>query len=211
MKRVKVKICGITSREQALAIAALDVDALGFVLYQKSPRYIAPEKIQSIVQGLPPFTKSVGVFVNEPLENLIAVMQKSGLDVAQLSGDESVDYCQRLTQNNVSWLRSFRIREPSDIDPIGLFPARYILLDAWSDNAYGGTGKTFDWNLVHRLSGQFEIILAGGINAENAEMAIRKVQPYGLDISSGVEDAPGIKSLDRVKILLDRIRSPRHV
>ncbi|NQU63694.1 MAG: phosphoribosylanthranilate isomerase [SAR324 cluster bacterium] len=206
MKRVRVKICGITLKSEALAIAALNVDALGFILYPKSPRYIAPDKIRSIVNVLPPFTKTVGVFVNEPIEKLSDIMLRSRLDLAQLSGDESPEYCQQLNNNGVNWIRSFRIRAPADLDQIHLFSTGYILLDAWSDMAYGGTGRTFDWNIIQQLPSRFETILAGGINIDNVEKAIKDVQPYGLDISSGVEEAPGIKSLEMLMALLNRIQ-----
>ncbi|MBT3225938.1 MAG: phosphoribosylanthranilate isomerase [Deltaproteobacteria bacterium] len=206
MKRVRVKICGITIKEQALAIAALNVDALGFILYQKSPRYIKPNKIRSIINVLPPFVKTVGVFVNESIADLTEIMLQSGLDLAQLSGDESPDYCRQLTENGISWIRSFRIRDPADLDQTALFPANYILLDAWSDKDFGGTGKTFDWHIIDQLPDRYEIILAGGINLENVEKAIKSVQPYGIDVSSGVEESPGVKSIEKVKALLKRIR-----
>ena len=206
MKRVRVKICGITIKEQALAIAALNVDALGFILYQKSPRYIKPNKIRSIINVLPPFVKTVGVFVNESIADLTEIMLQSGLDLAQLSGDESPDYCRQLTENGISWIRSFRIRDPADLDQTALFPANYILLDAWSDKDFGGTGKTFDWHIIDQLPDRYEIILAGGINIENVEKAIKSVQPYGIDVSSGVEESPGVKSIEKVKALLKRIR-----
>ena len=206
MKRVRVKICGITIKEQALAIAALNVDALGFILYQKSPRYIKPNKIRSIINVLPPFVKTVGVFVNESIADLTEIMLQSGLDLAQLSGDESPDYCRQLPENGISWIRSFRIRDPADLDQTALFPANYILLDAWSDKDFGGTGKTFDWHIIDQLPDRYEIILAGGINLENVEKAIKSVQPYGIDVSSGVEESPGVKSIEKVKALLKRIR-----
>lgn len=206
MNRIRVKICGITNKKQALAISALNVDALGFILYPLSPRYISPENVRSIVHVLPPFTKTVGVFVNEPAANLKAVMLQSGLDLAQLSGDESPDYCRQLTNNGVAWIRSFRIRSPADLEQISLFSNDYILLDTWSDKVFGGTGKAFDWNFIQQLPDRFKIILAGGINIDNAEKAIKDIQPYGLDISSGVEEAPGIKSVEMVKTLLSRIR-----
>jgi phosphoribosylanthranilate isomerase len=206
MKRVQVKICGITIMEQATAIAAQNVDALGFILYKKSPRYIKPDKIRSIISVLPPFVKTVGVFVNESLENLIEIMLQSGLDLAQLSGDESPEYCRQLTEKRINWIRSFRIRDSADLEQTTLFQNNFILLDAWSDEAFGGTGKTFDWDMIDKLPNRFEIILAGGINIENVANAIETIQPYGIDISSGVEEAPGIKSIEMVKALMKRIQ-----
>jgi len=205
MKRVRVKICGITHIEQAKTIAALNVDALGFILYKKSPRSVTEEKIRSIISALPPFVKTVGVFVNEPLENLHDIMLRTGLDLAQLSGDESPAYCQQLTEKRINWIRSFRIKDLADLEETALFQANFILLDAWSDSAFGGTGKTFDWAIIDKLPQRFEIILAGGININNVEKAIKTVRPYGIDISSSVEEAPGIKSIEMVKALLKRI------
>jgi len=150
--------------------------------------------------------KTVGVFVNESIADLTEIMLQSGLDLAQLSGDESPDYCRQLTENGISWIRSFRIRDPADLDQTALFPANYILLDAWSDKDFGGTGKTFDWHIIDQLPDRYEIILAGGINLENVEKAIKSVQPYGIDVSSGVEESPGVKSIEKVKALLKRIR-----
>ncbi len=206
MKRVRVKICGITLIEQATAIAALNVDALGFILYKNSPRYIKPAKIRPIISALPPFVKTVGVFVNESIDNLIKIMLLSGLDLAQLSGDESPDYCRQLTEKSINWIRSFRIRDSADLEQTALFQTNFILLDAWSDDAFGGTGKTFDWEMIDKLPNRFEIILAGGINIDNVTNAIKTVQPYGIDISSGVEEAPGIKSIEMVKALLEQIQ-----
>jgi phosphoribosylanthranilate isomerase len=205
MKRVRVKICGITDIEQAKTIAALNVDALGFILYKKSPRYVTAEKTRSIIHALPPFVKTVGVFVNEPLENLNEIMVQTGLDLAQLSGDESPAYCQQLNEKRINWIRSFRIKDSADLEETALFQANFILLDAWSDSAFGGTGKTFEWAILDTLPPHFQVILAGGININNVEKAIKTVRPYGIDISSSVEEAPGIKSIKKVKALLKRI------
>ncbi len=207
MKQVRIKICGITQIEQAIAISQLRVDALGFILYPGSPRYISPEKIRKIVEALPPFIKTVGVFVNEPVDSLVAIMQSSGLDLAQLSGNESVTYCHQLTDKGINWIQSFRIRGIEDLDEISMYPGRYILLDAWSKGAYGGTGKTFDWNMLDQIQDRSRIVLAGGLNADNVETAIREVKPCSLDISSGVEESPGVKSMEKIITLLDRMAS----
>ena len=206
MKRVRVKICGITIPEQATAIAALNIDALGFILYKESPRYIKPDKIRSIINILPPFVKTVGVFVNESLENLRKIMLETGLDLAQLSGDESSNYCRQLSELGINWIRAFRIRNSADLEQTSHFQTNFVLLDAWSDDAFGGTGKTFSWDLIDKLPNRFEIILAGGITIDNVANAIKTVQPYGIDISSGVEESPGIKSIEMVKTLLKQIK-----
>lgn len=205
MKRIHIKICGITQIKQATAISQLGVDALGFILYPGSPRYIPPLQIRGIINTLPPFLKTVGVFVNEPVDSMVDIMQQSGLDLAQLSGDESVTTCQQLTEKGINWIPTIRIRGAKDLDAVDFYPGRHILLDAWSKDAYGGTGKAFDWQTLDRVQDRSKIILAGGINAENVQNAIKTVRPYGLDVSSGVEESPGVKSLDKIKALLENI------
>jgi phosphoribosylanthranilate isomerase len=207
MSRIHVKICGITLPEQAVAISDLDVDALGFILYPKSPRFIDPGRIASIVETLPPFIKTVGVFVDKPVASLVDNMARSRLDIAQLSGSESEAYGRELTEAGINWIRALRIRSSSDLEQISLYQNRYFLLDAWSKDAYGGTGQTFDWKILEQIHDTKKIILAGGINAENVEQAIKDVNPYGLDISSGVEKSAGVKSIELVRSLLGRIRN----
>ncbi len=205
MHRTRVKICGITSPAQAREIAALNVDALGFILYPPSPRYIEPEQIKIILADLPPFLTKVGVFVNEPLDKLIETIRAAGLDLAQLSGDESPGYCSALSKNGISWIKAFRVGEKFDEAEFDRYPQNFFLLDAWSKDEYGGTGKTCDWKLAHRASQKFQVILAGGLEVDNIQQAIEQVQPYGIDVSSGVETAPGIKSIEKIREMLARI------
>lgn len=205
MKQVQVKICGITLQEQAIAISHLGVDALGFILYPKSPRYLAPEKIREIVKSLPPFIKTVGVFVNETAADMSDLVRASGVDLAQLSGDEPPETCRQLTELGINWIKALRVKEAADIKRVKEYPGSHFLLDAWSDDEYGGTGKTFDWGILEEMPERSGIVLAGGLNADNVQQAIRDVQPYGLDISSGVEESPGIKAIDKVQLLMKRI------
>lgn len=208
MRRVKVKICGITLKEQALEIASLAVDAMGFVLYPASPRYVNPETVGDILKELPPFLKTVGVFVDEVLEKLVEITRKTGLDLVQLNGNESPKYCNLLTLQGISWIKVFRIKDSLDEHAWSIYPSRYFLLDAWSVKDYGGTGKTFSWDLAAEASKNYQIILAGGINSDNIENAISQVKPYGIDVSSGVETAPGIKSIKKINQLLANIKAP---
>lgn len=202
----KVKICGITTKEQGIKIAEFGADALGFILYPKSPRYITPKEVFDIVQYLPPFTKTVGVFVNESIDDLTSIMKESRLDVAQLSGDESSEYCFELTKKGVNWLKCIRVKDKADLQAINAYHSNYILLDAWSKEEYGGTGKSFDWSLIQPERNEFKTILAGGISVDNVQEAIKAVRPYGIDVSSGVEERPGVKSLEKVKALLAKLR-----
>jgi phosphoribosylanthranilate isomerase len=205
MTRPKIKICGITTVNQAKQIAAMEVNALGFILYKKSPRYIAPTKVKEILQRLSPLIKSVGVFVDEPIEKISNIYQTSGLDTVQLSGGETPEYCQELSQRGVSWIKSFRIKNDVDEEELERYGREYILLDAWSADEFGGTGKTFDWKLIENLQQKFKIILAGGINPNNVAKAVRLLEPYAIDVSSGVETSPGVKSLDKIEQLITRV------
>ena len=205
MTRPKLKICGITSTSQAVEIASMEVNALGFILYPKSPRYITPAKVKEILQNLPPYTKTVGVFVDESHEKISDIYRMTGLDLVQLSGDESPEYCRRVGEMGISWVKSFRIKDTMDEDELVRYASDCVQLDAWSADEYGGTGKSFDWDLIQNLKKQYKIILAGGINPDNVQNAIQTLQPYAIDVSSGVEYAPGNKSLDKIELLITRM------
>lgn len=202
MRPVKVKICGLTIKEQALEIADLGVDALGFILYPQSKRYIAPQAVKEIIRELPPFVKTVGVFVNEEQKKLREIFFETGLDLVQLHGEESPEDCFTLQEEGIPVIKAFRVKEKLDGALFAQYPLRNILLDAWSEKEYGGTGKQLDWDRVGRDHHSFRLILAGGLTPENIVSAIKKVRPYAIDVSSGVEESPGIKSIPKVKALL---------
>ncbi len=202
MRKTRIKICGITQKEQAEEIAELPVDAMGFILYQKSSRYVSPDKIRDMLVDLPPFLKTVGVFVNESISEISSIINSTGLSLAQLSGDESPEYCRSLTESNIPWMKAIRIRNQNSLDIVPSFGASYVLLDAWSEDEYGGTGKSFDWKLLQKLDDLSGIILAGGITPDNAGAAVSLVRPYAVDVSSGVEVRPGVKNIDKVKQLI---------
>jgi len=205
MKRTQVKICGITTVEQAVSIAELGVDALGFILYPASPRFVDVTDVSRIVSRLPPFTKTVGVFVNESIDTLSSIMRTSGLDIAQLSGNESEEYTKQLTAIKINWIQSFRVRNAADLKRAEAYSRRYLLLDSWSKGEFGGTGKKFEWTLLGGIKARSRIILAGGITPDNVEEAIHQVRPFAIDVSSGVEVSPGIKDIRRIEILLNRV------
>ncbi len=206
MSRTRIKICGITSLQQAVEISKLEIDAIGFILYPPSPRYIEPEKVKRIISSIPPFIKTVGVFVNEAPDKLVSIKSITGLDLVQLSGNETPDYTSSLRDSGIPVIKAFRIKDSSDLKDLETFPAKTILLDAWSDKEYGGTGNTFDWNLVSEIKSKYDIVLAGGLNPDNIKQAICMVKPYAVDVSSGVENKPGIKSMDKIKLLLTEIK-----
>jgi phosphoribosylanthranilate isomerase len=207
MKNTRIKICGITLKDQAEEISSLNVDALGFILYPKSPRYVSPDKVKSLLSDLPPFLKTIGVFVNDPLDKIIEIIRMTGLDMAQLSGDETPDFCSGLSEYGISWMKAVRVKNQESLNCLRSYMGGPILLDAWSDNAFGGTGKSFDWNALAGDLDMSRMVLAGGITPENAGEAIRIADPYAIDVSSGVEIEPGIKSMDRVRQLIKTVES----
>jgi phosphoribosylanthranilate isomerase len=195
--KVRVKVCGITNYEDAALALDLGADALGFNFYPPSPRFIALDAARDIVRRLPPLTTTVGVFVNvaDPAE-VDRSARAAGVQVLQLHGDESSSYCRRLSD----WplIKAVRVGKSIILENLHCFPAQAFLLDSKDDGLFGGTGKTFDWTLARRAAERLRIILAGGLSADNVAEAIRGVQPYAVDVCSGVESRPGKK--DKVKL-----------
>lgn len=204
---VRVKICGITNAEDARIAVESEADALGFVLYRKSPRFVEPAVVKSIVAGLPPFVLPIGVFVNEEPERVRALLDDCGLALAQLHGDESALYCQQLGR---PVLKALRLKDRGTFLALAEFQGRAnvrgFLIDTFSDQAYGGTGKTVDWTLAREAARSTPVILAGGLTPVNVAEAIVRVRPYGVDVSSGVEQSPGKKDPDKVKAFVHAAR-----
>jgi len=198
---VKVKICGITNTEDAITACELGADLLGFILYPKSKRFIKAKNIRKITSQLPPFVLKVGVFVNEAPRNVLEMLSYAHLDYAQLHGDETPEDCEYIGVNKV--IKAFRLKSIDEIEKIEPYVGkiRAILLDTYSENEFGGTGKTFDWEIARAVKERFDVpvILSGGLNPENVVKAIKEVNPYAVDVSSGVEETPGRK--DRTRIL----------
>ena len=178
-------------------------DALGFLLYRKSPRYVDPMIVQQIVAQLPPFILPVGVFVNEEIKIVRDLMDTCGLALAQLHGDESATYCRELRR---PVLKALRLKDRSTFVALAEFQARIevrgFVLDAFSEEAYGGSGQVVDWGLARQAAQAATVILAGGLTPENVGQALRAVQPYGVDVSSGVEVTPGKKDHEKVRAFL---------
>lgn len=200
---VKVKVCGITNLEDAQAAVEAGADALGFVCYRKSPRFVDAEVIRAIVSELPPFVLPVGVFVNEEQKVVRDLLDRCGLVLAQLHGDETAAYCESLGR---PVLKAIRLQSRSDFLALAEFKGRAlvrgILVDAFSDAAYGGTGHRVDWSLAAEASRLGRVILAGGLTPENVGEAIKTVRPYGVDVSSGVEANPGRKDHGKVRAFI---------
>ncbi len=204
---IKVKICGITNAEDAAAAVAAGADALGFVFHKKSPRCAEPAAVKAIVRGLPPFVIPVGVFVNEDAKVVRDVMDDCGLALAQLHGDEPASYCELLGRPA---LKAIRLKDRRSFLALAEFKGRAqvrgFVIDAFSPDAYGGTGQVTDWSLAAEAATAAPVLLAGGLTPENVAQAIRQVRPYGVDVSSGVETAPGRKDHDKLRAFLTAAR-----
>lgn len=204
---VKIKICGITNVEDAKVAVAAGADALGFVMYRKSPRCVEPAVVRAIVAGMPPFVLPVGVFVNEEPDRVRALMDDCGLALAQLHGDETAQYCQDLGR---PIMKALRLKDRGTFLALAEFQGRAnvrgFLIDAFSNQAYGGTGQTVDWTLAQEAARSTPVVLAGGLTPVNVAEAIARVRPYGIDVSSGVELSPGKKDHDKVKAFLAAAR-----
>ena len=202
---IKIKICGITNKEDALWAVDLKVDALGFI-FADSPRRVEPETVQGIIELLPPFISSVGVFVNEDRKKVEEIAENCGLTTLQFHGEESSSYCEGFKQKVV---KAFRVKDKSVLEKAVQYKDKVdgYLLDTYSPSKYGGTGKTFDWSIAKEIK-EFGLptILSGGLNSENIKEAISEVEPYAVDVSSGVEERPGKKSLEK---LIDFVRIVR--
>jgi phosphoribosylanthranilate isomerase len=203
MSMVKVKICGITNPDDALAAVEYGADALGFVFYEKSPRYITPETAAHIIKVLPPFITTVGVFVDETKKKINEIIHVAGLNIVQLHGDESQEMC-------ANWSRvvkAFRIKEFTDLERLRDFNVSAYLLDAYDPDLPGGTGQVFNWDIALEATKFGKVILAGGLNPDNIARAVTRVRPYAVDVSSGVEKTKGKKDMYKMKLLIERTKS----
>ena len=201
---IKVKICGITNKEDALYAAGCGANALGFIFYEKSPRYIEPDDAKTIIAALPPFVTTVGVFVNKDFNDIRDITLLTGVTVVQLHGDESPSYC-NLVEGKL--IKAIRVKNYSSIEGLKKYDVDVFLLDSFDKNSFGGSGLTFDWKLAEKAKQYGKIILAGGLTPDNVEEAVKKVVPYGVDVNSGVEKKPGIKNKNKVKEFIIRSKA----
>jgi phosphoribosylanthranilate isomerase len=203
--RTRVKICGITSVSDGLAAARHGADAIGLIFYPPSPRLLTLERAREIAVGLPPLVARVAVFVNPAATDVEAVIRACRPDLLQFHGEESADFCRGF---GVPYLRALRVRPGVDLleslSPFG--DAAGWLLDAYRQELYGGTGEAFDWDLIPRGLAR-PLILSGGLDVENVGAAIRRVRPWAVDVSSGVEAAKGVKDERRIAAFMEAVRS----
>jgi phosphoribosylanthranilate isomerase len=197
---VKVKICGLTNTADARAAAEAGADLVGLMFYERSPRYVSLETAGEIVSQLPPFVSRVGVFVNPTGEFVTEAIGRCGLNLLQFHGDEPPEFC---TQFGVMSMKAFRVRDAESLKLLPAYPTDAWLLDAFTPGQLGGTGERFDWELaVEAQEFGRPIFLAGGLTPENVGEAVRRVRPFGVDVSSGVESAPGQKDAAKVRAFI---------
>lgn len=200
---VKVKICGITNVTDALLAVSYGADALGFIFYKKSPRFVAVKTAQAIISELPPCVKTVGVFVNEAADKVNRIADTCKLDIVQLHGDESAAFCKKIKRRVI---KAFRIKDEKSLLPMPAYKVSGFLLDAFVADLHGGSGETCDWTLVRRAEEYGPIILAGGLTPDNVAEAIRQAEPYGVDVCSGVEESKGKKDPEKIKAFIRAAR-----
>jgi phosphoribosylanthranilate isomerase len=199
---IRVKICGMTNERDALKAVEFGAWAVGFIFYKESPRYISPTKARKIISELPPFITPVGVFVNHKEGAVRDIMTFCGIQTLQLHGDESPSFCERFRRYKV--IKALRLQGPVSLGELKRYPVAAFLFDTYQKDAYGGSGKTFDWQWVpSRKDLGKPVILSGGLNAGNVRQALDAVHPFAVDVCSGVESQPGVKDEQRLKEFLE--------
>ncbi len=193
-----VKVCGITTPRDGQFAAESGADAIGFV-FAESPRRISVEEAQDIAASLPEGLLKVGVFVDAEPTEVLRIGREVVLDYAQLHGDESPEEVDAVREGGLKVMKALRVRGADSLAAIDDYGADLFLLDAWSEKARGGTGERFDWGLAKSLKGRGNIVVSGGLGPENVREAVRLFEPYGVDASSSLEDAPGKKNRERVR------------
>ncbi|MDX8406761.1 MAG: phosphoribosylanthranilate isomerase [Mariprofundaceae bacterium] len=202
--RTRIKVCGITRLEDALTASRLGVDAVGFVFYPKSPRYIEPMRAAAIIRELPPFVSAVGLFVNPSQQEINQVLETCPIGVVQLHGDETPEFCQAQPRRVI---KAVPVRTADDLKKARHYDCP-VLLDAMAPaGVYGGTGEAFDWSLLQGFTHDYPLTLAGGLNIDNVQDALEVRQWFALDVSSGVEQAPGIKDADKMQAFVNAVNA----
>ena len=203
--RTRIKVCGITGKDDARAAVAAGADGLGFIFVKESPRLVDPDVVRAVTGELPPFVNSIGVFCDEDIEVVEEIINYCHLTLVQLHGSESPEYCKGVSRPVI---KSFSVRPETESQELAAYSevASGFLLDTYHKDMAGGTGKVFDWKLVEQIQPPGPVILAGGLNPENVGDAIRLVKPFAVDVNSGVEYQPGRKDTDKLKSFADEVR-----
>ncbi len=207
MPPVKIKICGITNLEDARAAVDMGADILGFNFYPPSPRYLTVDKALEILDEIPTFVDTAGIFVNPTIDQIKEITSQGFLNWIQLHGDETPSFCDSLSDYHVKIMKAIRIKSAEDMQMMYEYSTDAILLDAFNTKLYGGTGHSFDWGFIGDMYSR-RIFLAGGITPENAALAV-ETGLYGIDVCSGIESSPGIKDHEKMKQLFDNIQHIR--
>jgi len=200
---VRVKICGITNREDAEVAVAAGADALGFIFVPDTPRCLSPETARAIIQALPPFVVPVGVFAGSPLAEVLATVEACGLGAVQLHGGEDAAFAAALP---VRVIRSVRVRDAESLEGLAGYPAHAFLLDAYAEDRIGGTGQRIPLELLGAARRLGRIVVSGGLTPANVAEVVAAVRPYAVDCCSGVERAPGLKDHAKVRAFVARVR-----
>ena len=203
---IRVKVCGITRLEDAKAAIRAGADALGFVFYRKSPRYISPSKALKILEALPPFVSKVGVFVNERTGAIRDISGFCALDAVQLHGEEDNHFCHRLKRYGLKIIKGFRVAADFNIAQVEGYRVDGHLFDAHAEGEYGGTGKVFAWEILKGLHTPVPRIISGGLTSENVGAAIAALNPFAVDVSSSIEVSPGVKDHKKMADFIRRAK-----
>lgn len=204
MNKVRIKICGLTRDQDVHAAVSEGADALGFVLFEPSPRAVTAEQAAQLIKHVPAFVTTVALFVNETATEISRALDVCSFDLLQFHGDESPEFCR---QFNRPYMKAIRVRSADDIHrAVQQYPdAKALLLDAYVENLPGGTGQAFDWRLIPELSVPW--VLAGGLNVTNVANAVNQVKPFAVDVSGGIEASKGIKDKQKIKDFISEVRN----
>lgn len=208
--KIRIKVCGITRLQDALCAVECGADALGFIFHRKSARYVDPDEARLIIEQLPPFVDVVGVFVDKEREEVEEIVRYCRLGYVQLHGDESAKYAERLLRftSPCEVIKAFRVGEQTTAEDFESYAphVKAFLLDTFDKELVGGTGKSFDWSIIPRLGLRKPFMLAGGLDPLNIAAALQQVRPYGVDVNSGVEVAPGLKDHQQIREFVRIVR-----
>ncbi|MGL4574732.1 MAG: phosphoribosylanthranilate isomerase [Burkholderiaceae bacterium] len=215
MHRTRIKICGLTREQDVACAVAAGADALGFVFYANSPRYVTAERARALISAVPAFVTKVGLFVNAPLDEVVRTVQTAGIDLIQFHGDESPEFCEAVSKAaGRPFVRAFSVGPQTTgqalLNSVSSYPAASAWMFDTASAGYGGSGKTFEWSVLDQVVSNASarpLVLSGGLSAQNVAEAIRQVRPFAVDVSSGVESAKGIKDAQKIAEFVAAVRA----